>query len=317
MSFIPLNRVVGVAQETTRGTGVSAVYNIEAYDPAPITPARTATQQGVLAGAKSNVAYTHLSKFTGSATLKCDFLSTDDAEAKPNIDPLLVTGGFAYTGAGTANTYLLDGTLPCGALTYTSNEYECGSSAKGRVKQLIGAVPALTIASESVGEPLSITAELTGGMITATADETTIHDYAGLDVGLPLKFIGGSYTLGTGNSVDVQSFSFTTGAEVAPKLDATNTVTNVAYHFIKSLRNRQLTMSIIEPLVSVKDYETEFKAESIYDSVVLSFTNGTSTGRMTLTEVQAVDWSGEDLDSYTALSTTFNVLGTVTIELDY
>ena len=313
---LPNNIVVGIETETTNGTLIPVVYNIPTYDETLITPARTYSQQGRLTGRKSNPSHTFVGAKAGTASFATDLLGSGDATQQPNIKKILTASGFLYTGGGTANTYLLDGTTPCETLSYTTTQYECGTAPKGDTQNLIGAVPNVTIAGETVGSEIKITVELTGSLTHNTSDTTTLYEYAGLDTASPLKFMGGLYTLG-GTALDIQSFSLGLNPTIAARMDATNTVTNIAKHSITDLVGRQLTISYIKPLLSVTDWATEFDAETIYSTLVIEMLSAAGDkGKLTFTNCQVVDWGDTKGDSNIFTDCTIN-FETCEIDLDY
>ena len=313
---LPNNIAVGVATETTAGTQVSAVYDIKTYDESLITPTRTYSQQGRLTGRKSNPAHTFVGAKAGTANFIVDFLGSGSPTTEPKLAKILTASGFLYTGASLANTYLLDGTTPCETLSYSNTKYGCGTTPTGDTDHLIGAVPALTIAGETVGSEIKVTVDLTGGYLHDTTATATLHTYAGLDTANPLKFMGGVYSIG-GTAVDIQSFSLATNPTVAPRMDATDLVTNIARHSITDLVGRQFTMSYIKPLLATKDFATEFDDETVYNTLVLELLSASGNkGKITLTNCQVVDWGDEKGGSDIFTNATVN-FETAEIDLDY
>lgn len=313
MSF-NTTRAVAIETEAVRGTAPATInYDMKIYNATPITPARETSQQGVLAGRKTTAPHTYIGVKSGSTTFDVDFMGSGSPTTPPVIEKLLIASGFADTGAGTTNEYTMDGTLPCGSLTYEAVNYECGSSPKGVLNRLVGAVPSLTISADTVGAVVKCNVSLTGGMQPET-ETTTLHPTTGNDTGNGMKFVGGVYTIG-GTAVDIESFSFTTGAEVAMAKDATNTVNGIKHHFIKSLAGRQLTLTMKKPLISVDDWTADFDAETTYNEIIIGLTNGSVSATIKVTLAQAVDWSNTDLDSYFGQEVTFDI-DTAVITLD-
>ncbi len=313
----PNNFVVGLIAETASGTLQPVLaYNIPTDDETVISPSRVATKIGRRTGRKSKPGHTYLSSFSGSASFTTQLKGSGVETTKPQLNDLLQAGGFFYTGNDLTNTYLLDGTNPCSTLTYTATAYGCGTAPKGDTQHLIGAVPALTISSEGVGLPVVVGVEVTGGHIETTADNATLYDYSAQDTTSCLKLIGGTYTLG-GVAVDIESFSISVNPTVAPVMDATNLVTNIAKHSITDLSGRQMTFSWKKPLLSTKDFSTEFKAETIYSTLVFQLLSADGgTGSITLTDVQVVEWGDEKGDTQINIGATLE-FDTCTIDLDF
>ena len=55
--FIPGTMVLGIQNESPRGTEAVITYDLDFYEAAPISPSREITTQGKLAGRKSKAAH--------------------------------------------------------------------------------------------------------------------------------------------------------------------------------------------------------------------------------------------------------------------
>ena len=309
-------RIGGIVTEGTRGTATTVVFDTVLYNLSTISPSVSKTNQGVLGGSKTTAPHEYIGMREGSVTFDFDLAGSGDNAVAPKVAKVFTAGGFLPV-AGTPNTYLMDGTLPCSSLTYEGYNYECGTSPAGVMSQMTGAVPVLTIGADAVGSVIKVNASLTG----ALQDDTSIASgtpkvIASNDTAKGLVFKGGVYTIG-GTAVSLKSWSFVTGAEVVAETDATNGDTCIAYHFIKSLAGRQLTMEFKKLPKATCDAMGDYFAEAINSEIVISF-NNTSTGqvgKMVFSLAQAIELSDNDGDAYMTQSGTYRVEN-VTIVFD-
>jgi len=310
MSFESGTRVLGLTAETTRGTKETIVYDKEFYDATAISPTREINKIGNLAGRKTRYANNYVGAESGTATALFELKGSGANATEPKIGEILRAGGFAFTPNvdGVLSGYVLDGTLPCSSLSFASTVYGCGSTPTGITSTLVGAVPAITITGDSVGGAVKFSSELTGGLEIGAADEDSLFAVAGTDGTKGLKFEGGIYTIG-GTQIAIKSFEVSTSPEVGGELDPTKgNGSFYKYHHIKDLRGRSLTLEYTKPLKSVKDFDAEFSAETIYNEVVLDLTSESGeNAKLIFTLPQANDWSDQDSDSYVTQSVTFDI----------
>ncbi len=302
------NRVAGFTAETTRGTAIAVVFNVDTYNATPISPSVTTSNQGVLSGHKTTAPHEYIGTREGTVTFDVDFAGSGDNAVAPKVAELFVAGGFLAVD-GTPDKYTMDGTLPCSSLSYEAYNYECGNTPAGTRSLLTGAVPVLTIGADTVGSLIKVNASLTGSLqedldVAAGAPKVV----TGNDTEKGLIFKGGAYDIG-GTAVSLKSFSFTTGAEVAMESDSTDADTGIAWHFIKSLAGRQLTMEFTKLPKATYDAMGDYLSEVINSAITISFNNTTTgqVGKFVFKLAQAIELSENDADAYLTQSVTYRV----------